>query len=86
MSSRISVTNEIERLSEVLTLGFQHIPFTAYVLRSADSTWPVSEIPVDILGPKMIEWTKYKQSLGAELVESGDFAAAAIWSVFPGPL
>lgn len=86
MSPRINITNEIERLSEVLTLGFQHIAFTAYVLRSADSTWPVSEIPVDILGPRMVEWTRYKQSLGAELVESGNFAAAAIWSVFRGPL
>lgn len=74
-------TNDIEAISNVFALGFQHVAFTAYILRTPDSTWPATSIPLDILGPKMIELTKYKHELGAEMVEAGNFAAAAIWYV-----
>lgn len=34
---------------------------------------------MDLLGPKMLEWTTYKQSKGGEIIEADNFAAAAIW-------
>ncbi|EED24594.1 conserved hypothetical protein [Talaromyces stipitatus ATCC 10500] len=79
MPPRISVTNDIRAVSNLFTLAFRDSPPTVFVLRDRDSTWPVSSIPLDILGPKMVEWTTYKQSMGGELVESDNFAAAAIW-------
>jgi len=80
MSPKVSITNDIRTISNVFTLGFRNVAFTAYVLRSRDSTWSVSGgIPEDLLGSKVIEWTAYKQQLGAELVEAENFAAAAIW-------
>jgi hypothetical protein len=84
MPPRVSTTTDIHTISNLFALGFSNSPLTAYVIRSPDSTWPVSSIPLDLLGPKMIDWTTYKQQRGAELVEADNFAAAAIWYVLPG--
>ncbi|QGA17463.1 hypothetical protein EYB26_005134 [Talaromyces marneffei] len=76
---RVNITSDIRTISNLFTLAFRESPPTVYVLRSRDSTWPVSSIPLDLLGPRMINWTTYKQSRGGELVEADNFAAAAIW-------
>ncbi|OKL60156.1 hypothetical protein UA08_04904 [Talaromyces atroroseus] len=79
MPPQVSSTADIRTISNVFALAFSKSALTAYVIRSPDSTWPVSSIPLDILGPKMIDWTTYKQQRGAELIEADNFAAAAIW-------
>lgn len=81
MPPQVNVTSDIRPISDLLTLAFRDSPVTVYIVRSPDSTWPVSGIPLDLLGPKMIDWTTYKQSMGGELVEADNFAAAAIWYV-----
>ncbi|KAF5014254.1 hypothetical protein F66182_14827, partial [Fusarium sp. NRRL 66182] len=79
MPPRVNITSDIHTISNLFALAFRESAPTVYVLRARDSTWPVSSIPLDLLGPKMIEWTTYKQSRGGELVEADNFAAAAIW-------
>lgn len=81
MPPRVNITSDIHTISNLFALAFRESAPTVYVLRARDSTWPVSSIPLDLLGPKMIEWTTYKQSRGGELVEADNFAAAAIWYV-----
>ncbi|KAH8700106.1 hypothetical protein BGW36DRAFT_293006 [Talaromyces proteolyticus] len=79
MLPRINVTTNIVAVADVLTRSFSDSPVTAYVLHNKDSTWHAPIIPLDILQPKMVEWTTYKAKIGGELVEAGDYAAAAIW-------
>jgi hypothetical protein len=74
-------TTDIEKVTDVLTAGFKDSTLTAFVLRTPESTWPVDSIPEDILRPFMLSSTTKKEALGAELVEAGDYAAAAIWCV-----
>lgn len=81
MPPRVSIASDLHALSNLFALAFQDCAVTVSVLRTPDSTWPVSRIPMDLLGPKMLEWVTYKQSKGGELVEVDNFAAAAIWSV-----
>lgn len=81
MPPRVSITSDIRTISNLFALAFRDSAPTVYVLRTPTSTWPVSSIPMDLLGPKMVEWTTYKQSRGGELIEAGNFAAAAIWYV-----
>lgn len=81
MPPQVNITTDIHTISNVFTHAFSTTPLLAYVLRKPDSTWPVSSIPLDILAPTIINGTIYKQKMGAELVEAGSFAAAAIWYV-----
>jgi hypothetical protein len=79
MPPRVSITSDIRTISNLFALAFRDIAPTVYVLRTPTSTWPVTSIPMDLLGPKMLEWTTYKQSKGGEIIEADNFAAAAIW-------
>ncbi|KUL82165.1 hypothetical protein ZTR_09555 [Talaromyces verruculosus] len=79
MHPRVSITSDIRTISNLFALAFRDIAPTVYVLRTPTSTWPVTNIPMDLLGPKMLEWTTYKQSRGGEMIEADNFAAAAIW-------
>lgn len=79
MPPRVSITSDIRTISNLFALAFRDIAPTVYVLRTPTSTWPVTSIPMDLLGPKMLEWTTYKQSRGGEMIEAENFAAAAIW-------
>lgn len=79
MSPQVKITDDIDAAANLFALAFRHNPLTAFVFRTPESTWPVSNIPLDIIGPKMIEGVKYKLASGAELVEADNFAAAAIW-------
>lgn len=81
MIPRARVTTDIAAVSNVLTHAFSNVAVTAYVLREKDSKWTAPNIPVELLKPKMLEWTTYKSSIGGELVEAGDYAAVAIWFV-----
>ena len=81
MPAQACLATDILAMSKLFALAFSDSPMTAYLVRSPETTWPVSKIPLDILGPKIFGWTTYKQQKGGELVEAGNFAAAAIWYV-----
>jgi hypothetical protein len=67
------------RVGEVLAAAFSSQIFTAYTLRSADSTWKSTQIPSHIIQPHFQHIAAEKASLGAEFVEAGNWAAVAIW-------
>ncbi|QKX55455.1 uncharacterized protein TRUGW13939_02548 [Talaromyces rugulosus] len=79
MVPRIKVTTDIVAISDVLTRAFSNAPVTSYVVREKNSQWTAPNIPLDILKPKMLEWTTYKSRIGGELAEAGNYAAVAIW-------
>jgi hypothetical protein len=81
MVPRINVTTDIVAVSDVLTRAFSNAPVTSYVLREKNSQWTAPNIPLDLLKPKMLEWTTYKSRIGGELAEAGNYAAVAIWFV-----
>jgi hypothetical protein len=75
----VTRTNDIEKVAQVMAAAFTSSALTAYVLRSPNSTWRVENIPAEVIGPHMLAGTAKKAALGAELVEAGNWAAAAIW-------
>jgi hypothetical protein len=66
-------------VAEVIATAFSSSFFTAYLLRSPDSTWPTDQIPPEIIKPHFQKNVLRKVELGAELVEAGNFAAVAVW-------
>lgn len=81
MVPRINVTTDVVAVSNVLTRAFSNSAVTSYVIREPNSTWTAPNIPLDLLEPKMLDWTSYKSKIGGELVEAGNYAAVAIWFV-----
>lgn len=77
----ISIVGEeyANQAAEVIAAAFSSSPFTGYLLRNADSTWPSSQIPSEIILPHFQESTPKKLKYGAELVEAGNWAAVAVW-------
>ncbi|KAL4946281.1 hypothetical protein BDV06DRAFT_218610 [Aspergillus oleicola] len=68
-----------ERVAEVISVAFSSSLFTAYLLRKPESTWPTDDIPEEVLRPHFLKNVTTRAGLGAELVEAGGFAAAAVW-------
>jgi hypothetical protein len=81
MVPQINVTTDVVAISGVLTRAFSNAAVTSYVVREKSSQWTAPNIPLDILKPKMLEWTAYKSRIGGELAEAGNYAAVAIWFV-----
>ncbi|KAJ9252951.1 hypothetical protein DTO207G8_4471 [Paecilomyces variotii] len=77
----ISIVGEeyANQAAEVIAAAFSSSPFTGYLLRNADSTWPSNQIPSEIILPHFQESTPKKLKYGAELVEAGNWAAVAVW-------
>ncbi|KAJ9210139.1 hypothetical protein DTO166G4_8228 [Paecilomyces variotii] len=77
----ISIVGEehANQAAEVIAAAFSNSPFTGYLLRNADSTWPSNQIPSEIILPHFQESTPKKLKYGAELVEAGNWAAVAVW-------
>lgn len=77
----ITRTTDIEKVTDIVTAAFTSSAFTAFVIRTPESTWPVDNIPKELLRPLMLAGTTTKAALGGELVEAGNYAAVAIWFV-----
>ncbi|KAL4993148.1 hypothetical protein BDV10DRAFT_198550 [Aspergillus recurvatus] len=64
-----------ERVAEVIAAAFAGSYFTAYLLRTPESTWASGNIPESIVGPH------FRKSITSRaiLVEAGGFSAVAVW-------
>lgn len=70
-----------DRVGAVIAAAFSRSPYVAYTLRGAESTpWPSTEpIPSETIVPHYQCAVAKKASMGAELVEAGNWAAVAVW-------
>ncbi|RAO66336.1 uncharacterized protein BHQ10_002348 [Talaromyces amestolkiae] len=86
MASVLTTTGGDEyvgRVAEVIAAAFSNSIFTAYLHRTSESTWPSTQVPIEILRPYFEKSIAHRVLHGAELVEAGNWAAVAVW-VPPG--
>lgn len=69
----------VSRVAEVIAAAFSNTIFTAYLHRKPESTWPSTNVPVDILKPYFESVVTHRALHGVELVEAGNWAAVAVW-------
>lgn len=82
MASVLTTTGGEEcvgQVAEVIAAAFSNSIFTAYLHRTSESTWPSTQVPIEILRPYFEKNIAHRVLHGAELVEAGNWAAVAVW-------
>lgn len=82
MASVVATTGGDEyvgRVAEVIAAAFSNSIFTAYLHRTPESTWPSTQVPIEILRPYFEKNIAHRVLHGAELAEAGNWAAVAVW-------